>query len=119
MFILGRDRLSPLARATASLGAVLVLALSVFSSSPELHGWLHSHESSAAEPAHPGPGHVPCDDEGCAVTLFSQGLLLPLALLSLVLAALIVLREEAFRVDRVAPEAPHYLRLPSQAPPQA
>jgi hypothetical protein len=120
MFISGHARPSPPSRIVASLGIVLILALTVLSASPELHGWLHGHEPGATEAAHQdGHGQVPCDDDGCVVTLFAQGLLLPLALLSLAFTGRTVRLADFAFGDRVIPESPRYLRLPAQAPPLA
>ena len=118
MFIAGHARPSPLARIVASLGIVLILALTTFAASPELHGWLHGHEAGAADVAHhDGHGQVPFDDDGCVVTLFAQGLVLALALLALAFTGQTLrLLDFAFG-DRVIPESPRYLRLPAQAPP--
>jgi hypothetical protein len=120
MFIPGHARSSPPSRIVASLGIALVLALTVFSASPELHGWLHGHEPGAAEVGHhDGHGQVPCDDDGCVVTLFAQGLLLPFALLSLAFTGRTVRLADIAFGDRITPESPRYLRLPAQAPPLA
>src|ERR1700677_3853665 len=120
MFSLGHARRSPLAGIVATLGIVLVLALTIFSASPELHGWLHGHEPGAADVSHhDGHGQVPCDDEGCVVTLFAQGLVLPLALMALAFTGQTLRLLDFALCDRVIPESPRYLRLPAQAPPLA
>ena len=66
-------------RVVALLAAGLVMGLVVFSASPELHAWLHSHEGVAASQhpesqrqSHQMPGQ---DDDGCIVTLFACGLI--------------------------------------------
>ncbi len=120
MFRLGYERPSAIARIAAALGVALVLALTVFAASPELHGWLHGHDAGAQATAHGnGSGQVPDDDEGCAVTLFAQGLLLPLALLALAFTGQTLRLLDSALGGRVGPESPRYLRLPSQAPPLA
>ena len=110
-------RYSPLARAIAALGMVLVLALSVLAVSPELHERLHgkdpSRAASDAAPASPSADQ----EDGCVVTLFIQGVVLPVALFLLVLCARTRLPGALGARDRVPPEAPRYLRLPTQAPP--
>lgn len=79
-----------LTRLTASLGAALVLVLTILAVSPALHAWLHDEPADAAPHAtcshghaHPAPDrgdHLPAapahaadDDAGCVVTLFAQG----------------------------------------------
>ena len=107
---------SALKRTLAAMSAGLVLALTVFSASPQLHGLLHGHEAAASNGI---PGHAPDNDtdEGCVVTLFAQGLVLCLALY-----ALVRLGEKLHLLDyaaysRVTAEEPAYLHLPPQAPP--
>lgn len=106
-------------RLTASLAVLLVLALTAFSASPELHSRLHDHGSSplAAHHEHGVPGQAGDGDEGCVVTLFMQGLVLAVGLAALLCSGE-VLRAMSFpAVRRIAPPAPDYLRLPTQAPP--
>jgi hypothetical protein len=120
MFRLGLARPSALSRITAALGVALLLGLAVFAASPELHGWLHSHDAGAQAAGHDGSrGQVPDDDDGCAVTLFAQGLLLPLSLLALAFTGQTLRLLDFALGDRVIPESPRYLRLPAQAPPLA
>ena len=106
-----------LTRLTAALAVLLVLALTAFSASPELHSRLHDHGSSPLA-AHHDPGIPGLDgDEGCVVTLFMQGLVLAVGLAALLCSGE-VLRAMSFpAVRRIAPPAPDYLRLPTQAPP--
>ena len=110
---------TPLMRAVAVLAAGLLLALSVLAASPELHERLHGHPVAAA--AHPATGHsggqAADDDDGCIVTLFAHGALLPVALLALATASLILHARNPGNFDRIAPESPRYLRLPAQGPP--
>lgn len=109
-------RQGPLARLTASLAVVLVLALSVFAASPELHGYLHDHAGSshAGDPQQPGDqGH----DDGCVVTLFAQGLLAVAGLFVLALAGRTLPAAAFAAVRRVRPPLPAFLHLPPQAPP--
>ncbi len=113
-------RNSLLARAVAAMAAALVLVLTVLAASPELHERLHALGAAAATTSHPSGGATAADDEdGCVVTLFAQGLVLPLGLLVLAVC-LRTLRLPAFGLlDRVALASPRYLRLPTQAPPSA
>jgi len=68
-------------RVTAAFAAALIMALSVFAASPALHSWLHG--DTAVNGAHSeGQGSGPHDragsdsaDDGCAVSLFAQGVL--------------------------------------------
>jgi hypothetical protein len=115
MFQGAHSRPSRLSRATAALGALLVLVLAVLASSPDLHERLHSQGAGAAVPAKTAPAAA--DDDGCVVTLFSQGLVVALALLSLAIAGRVQARPGFAAADRLAPRAPRYLQLPSQAPP--
>jgi hypothetical protein len=119
MFRTGHLRPSALAPTVASLAIVLVLALTVFSASPELHGWLHGHERGATDVTHHDQGQVPPDDDGCVVTLFAQGLVLTLALVAFAFTGQTLRLLNFARGDRILPEAPRYLRLPTQAPPFA
>jgi hypothetical protein len=123
MFLQGHSRPTLLARATASLAAVLVLTLTVLASSPELHERLHGHQAPAAAARHEGglAGNAKADDsdDGCIVTLFAQGVVLALSIVGLAFTGQ-TLRLADFAVfDRVIPEAPRYLHLPPQAPPLA
>lgn len=107
-----------IARATASLAIGLVLALTVFAASPELHERLHGHHADAAGAVHHGAG-VKADesDDGCIVTLFAQGVVVALLLASLSFTGQKVRLSDVAHLDRVIPDAPRYLRLPTQAPP--
>jgi len=112
-----------LARSTASLAIVLVLALTVLASSPELHERLHGHQAAAGAAHHDGGianGAKPdeCDD-GCIVTLFAQGVVLALSILALAFTGQTLRLADFALFDRVIPEAPPFLHLPTQAPPLA
>jgi hypothetical protein len=115
------NRPSLASRLTAGLAIVLVMALTVLASSPELHERLHGHNAVAATVSHqdgiPADGPKADHDDGCIVTLFAQGVVLALALVALAFTGQ-TLRLQGFVVfDRVIPEAPRYLHLPTQAPP--
>ncbi len=117
MGIRTKRRNSLLARAVAALGAALVLVLTVLAASPELHERLHAL-GAAATTSHPSGGaHAAEDEDGCVVTLFAQGLVLPLALLALAVLLRTLRLPDFDQLDRVALAAPRYLRLPTQAPP--
>jgi hypothetical protein len=108
---------------TAALAIVLVLALTVLASSPELHERLHGHHPGAASAAHqdgiPADGAKADNDDGCIVTLFAQGVVLALALVALAFTGQRLHAESFELFERVVPEAPRYLHLPTQAPPLA
>jgi hypothetical protein len=119
-----QNRLSLLRGAVAAVGIFLVLALTVLAASPELHARLHGHETAPApsvpaSASHPDHGPAGDDDDGCAVTLFAQGLVLTLVLLALAFTGQILRLPHFSLADRVVPESPRYLRLPTQAPPLA
>jgi len=115
-------RTSMFTRIVASLAAALVLVLAILAASPELHESLHGLAPVAAGTAHhggtPSGAGRPIDDEdGCAVTLFAQGLVLALAILAPAFAGR-AQRLPGFALRAwIGPAAPRYLRLPSQAPP--
>jgi hypothetical protein len=115
-----RLRVPALTRLVASLATALVLALTVFAASPELHQWLHGHDS-----AHPNAGHndpaapqpADDDDEGCVVTLFAQGLVLALSAFALVYFGRVLRQLDRGVPERIVQEEPHFRLLPAQAPP--
>ncbi len=118
-----RNRPSLPTRLTALLAIALVMALTVLASSPDLHERLHGHHADAAGAAHPegvpAQGPMADHDDGCVVTLFAQGVVLALAIVALAFFGA-TLRARCFAVfDRIIPEAPRYLHLPTQAPPLA
>jgi hypothetical protein len=112
---------SVLTRAVASFAAILVLVLAVLAASPELHERLHGcGPVSAGETHHSGarPAKgLPDDDDGCVVTLFAQGVVLPLAILALAFVGRVLRLIEFLADDRFSVVAPRFLLLPSQAPP--
>jgi hypothetical protein len=111
---------SLIARATASLAIGLVLTLAVLSASPELHERLHGHHAAATGAPH-REGALSADesDDGCIVTLFAQGVVLALAIVALAFTGQMLRPGDFAQFDRVIPEAPRYLHLPTQAPPLA
>jgi hypothetical protein len=115
---------SLLRSAVASLAILLVLALTILAASPELHERLHGHKINLLNVAsqagsHSGGRQEDDDDDGCVVTLFAQGMVLALAFLTLAFTGQILRLPDFALGDRVAPESPRYLRLPTQAPPLA
>ncbi|HEY4989869.1 MAG TPA: hypothetical protein VII09_08680, partial [Opitutaceae bacterium] len=70
------------------------------------------HEGGAA-----GTPAASENDDGCVVTLFAQGVVLVLALVALALVGRVLPTAAFVRLDRVVPEKPRYLRLPTQGPP--
>jgi hypothetical protein len=114
-------RLPFLTQATASFAAILVLVLTVLAASPELHERLHGHGPESAGATHhsgarPAQG-LPDDDDGCVVTLFAQGVVLPLAILALAFAGHVLRLIDSGADDRFFAASPRFLLLPSQAPP--
>ena len=114
----GQEHVSLLKQAVASLAAILVLVLTVLAASPELHQRIHGHDPADA-PRHSGPkaSQGQDDEDGCVVTLFAQGVVLPIALLALVFAGRILRLFDLRGNDQAAAVAPRFLLLPSQAPP--
>jgi hypothetical protein len=111
-------RFLPLTRAVAALGAVLVLVLSILAASPDLHERLHGMGGAPTPANHPSPtGQTSDQEDGCIVTLFAQGIVVPLAFFFLALCAWTQPVRAFAAPDRIVPEAPRYLRLPTQAPP--
>ena len=120
MFPRMSPRPSPLVRLTASLAVVLVLALSVFAASPELHGFLHDHASHSQAGHHAGDTARPGDsdhEDGCVVTLFAQGLVAAVGLFALRRTGRTLILSAYALAERVGPPAPAFLHLPPQAPP--
>ena len=121
---------SHLWRAVALLGAGLVMMLSLSSVSPEMHAWLHEKASESAphKCAHHGASahsdstaNVPHSNEGeedsCAVTMFSHGVVYQAGAL-LVRPCEGILRAINYRAfERLALAQPRFLHLPPQAPP--
>lgn len=114
-----RNRPTLLARTTALLAVLLVLALAVLAASPELHERLHAHDAAASTGAGQHGGAAADADDGCVVTLFAQGILAALALFALACTGQKA-RSAAFaRLAPVLPDEPPYRLLPTQAPPAA
>ena len=105
-------------RLLAGIAAALVLALSVFASSPVAHGWLHERaDTNCQGHSHPNPAESDHDDAGCAVVLFAGGVELPAGPASLlppvsVPGGLLTVTAAEPLLSR-----PRYLRLPERGPP--
>lgn len=102
----------PLFRCTALLAVLCVLALAVFSASPELHAGLHGTATEHSTP-------VGDADHLCAVTLFANGLLALALFCLLLLVALLVRGSVGRAVDEIAAAYPRYRLVPAHAPPVA
>lgn len=92
-----------LRRFCAAGGAALVLALAVFSASPQLHDWLH--EGGAAH------------DDDCAIALFAGGIAVSLGGVAIA-APTAAWREPApVAAAEIFVAAPRYLLMPERGPP--
>ena len=112
--------LRPILTAAVALLAIgLVLGLTVLSASPDLHERIHGHDRKAPTNQQDSPAapKVAGDDDGCAVVLFGQGVVLALALLATARRPSPLRAAGTALFDRLAPEESHYLHLPTQAPP--
>jgi len=116
---------SPLWRVMALLSAGMVMILALSSVSPEIHALLHS-QAAVNEPqacAHHGHEHSPAsgsqeaDEHGCAVTMFSHGVVYQVVAL-FTPPCEGILRAVDFRAfERLALAQPRFLHLPPHAPP--
>jgi hypothetical protein len=103
--MISHHTLSDHLRRLGALGAaVLVLALSSFAASPQLHDWLHACDHAD-------------EDQGCPVTLFAGGVPLPVE--QPAVAAPVVLHGAASApaFDEVFLTKPRYLLQPERGPP--
>ena len=120
-----RSPLSPFLRVLASAAAALVLTLSVFSASPELHSLLHGSVSArefgfAKSVPAKSTGSDACsaeEDDGCAVALFAQGVSLPLLLPVLTRPELVQDPANCRSSAEFFWVQPRYLRQPERGPP--
>ena len=96
-FSLAKIQASLASRFTAILAVVLIAALGIFAASPSLHAWIHSHEHGAdhgisakaltdshSETHHHSPASRDDDTDGCAISIFSQGIVAVLVFFILV-----------------------------------
>jgi hypothetical protein len=101
---LNRTTLAELARAViAAGGAALVLALAVFAASPELHHELHAG--------------APTSEESCPVTLFANGVSLPLDPVAVVAPEALGDAQRVTPAHEVRLVASRYLLRPERGPP--
>jgi hypothetical protein len=119
-------------RLGAAAGAVLVLALTVFSASPVAHRWLHAaaaptadarchhhhdHDGApSARPDTPLPA-TDLDDHTCAVVLFAGGVDLPVAPFALTPPSLAPAGVSSVAAAELHLLSPRYLRQPERGPP--
>jgi hypothetical protein len=93
-----------LRRLLAAGGAALVLALTVFAASPELHGLLHTDDGASHE-------------EACAVTLFASGVSVPLTTIAVVAPEAAWPEPAPAAAEEIFVSSPRYLRQPERGPP--
>ncbi len=107
------------ARVLALALAWLVLGLSLVSSSPEAHAFVHrAEQASTADCDHPHPAPVESAEHGCAVVWFAGGVDLPAAdYLPLPVETVVAAAESGRPALLLAP--PRYLRQPERGPPSA
>ena len=79
------------------VAVAVVMLLAVFSASPPLHAWLHSHDGThqAKFGGHDQPAPGQDDDDGCAIVIFANGVV---AAIVAILAPMVTLR----RINLVA-----------------
>lgn len=94
-------------RMCALVGALLVLGLGVFASSPSWHGSLHAGHAHAV------------GDHGCAVDLFAGGVDLPVDVPSRLLAPAPAVEGRSTLVTERRVGSPRYRLLPGRGPPLA
>ena len=101
-------RHTPLAECLRRLFAVgsalLVLGLTVFAASPNLHDWLHA-------------AGTPAGEEGCPITLFASGVSLPLDSVAALPPALVRQAQSAVVAAEIFVAPPRYLLRPERGPP--
>lgn len=130
-----RHALRPRGQAVAWLSIALVVTLSIFSGSPQLHAWLHAHEPAnghesgaaghhevraASDLRHEGASdssEEPDDDAGCIVTIFAHGVsaVFHARVLAMVRSTVTTLITVVAAQEKISDRS--YLRPPTQAPP--
>ena len=105
-------------RVLAGLLALLIFALVCAVQSPAAHAWLHGGHAVRSA-GHPDAQVVPDgpDEAGCPVTLFAQGLTVPLVTPVLDVPRLLAAPQSPPTPAAVAAAAPGRLHPPAQAPP--
>lgn len=93
-----------LRRLVATGSAVVVLALTIFASSSELHGRLHSTDHASG-------------DDGCAVVLFANGVSLPLGAITAPPPPSGWREQPVVPAGEIFLTTPRYLRQPERGPP--
>src|ERR1044071_1969415 len=120
---LAAHRLPLWTRTTAAFAALLVLALAIFSASPTAHAWLHAHDGgmvSAHANGDAGPDQTrqgQGNDDGCAVVLFSTGVLVTFILLILAGAFRQIVEISFGHVAAIHRAKPRYWLPPMCGPP--
>jgi hypothetical protein len=105
----------------ALLSAALVMALSIFAASPQLHAWLHSHDAVAT--AHHGTvaehdQQLPDQDEdGCAIVLFANGVIAAVTVLVAIAAVWRLINSVVISGAGVVRQSPRYWLPPLCGPP--
>jgi hypothetical protein len=91
-------------RLVAAGGALLVLALAVFTVSPELHDALHE-------------GNSPAATEGCAIDLFASGVSVPLGTVTSLPPLPAWQESVVWAAEEILLTPPRFLRRPERGPP--
>lgn len=107
--VISPQNLAPWRRIVAAIGAALVLALTIFAASPTAHDLLHDH-------AH-GHNHGVGGGEGCAVTMFADGVSMPVGPVSLAPPRLLPHGVTPATAAEIFLVSPRYLRHPERGPP--
>lgn len=114
-------------RVLGAFAAGLILLLTIGAQSPDLHAWLHGEETAHGESATPCADHgheaasshaddVAADD-GCAITLFSNGIVAAVTALTILQHLDSVQVTDSVAHDRVPLTSSVHLRPQPQAPP--
>lgn len=93
-----------LRRLFGASAAAVVLALTVFAASPELHAWLHHGDSQGS-------------DDGCAVVQFANGVSVPLGAIAVVPPSAEWREQPRATAQKIFLASPRYLRQPERGPP--
>lgn len=111
-----RPHASRLPGALAFVLAGVVFALGLLSASPATHARLHAHD--AHQDAHGHDHAIAHDDAGCAVSLFSQGVVTPLEFpcVEAPPAACVATLEPSRAARHLV--SPGHLRPPGRGPPR-
>ncbi|MDB6116194.1 MAG: hypothetical protein JWQ62_3139 [Lacunisphaera sp.] len=99
----------------------MVVTLSVFSASPVLHAWLHSHDAAATSQHATAAGHDQQssgqDDDGCAVVMFANGVIAACAGLVAIAAVWRLINLFVVVKAEVRRQSPRYWLPPLCGPP--